>query len=451
MRHPSATPTVFSNRLAERPAGGVTVILFDRLNSSLEDQKSARDQILKLLANARAGDHVALYVLESDIITVLHDFTSDAGRLIARAQSLSGHDLGRVVAIGRDRAGLCADRRRRRGCGYRSVVGRERRRWCRRCICGGARELTTNALESIANHLAGIPGRKNLVWVSGAFPFVIPSDHGPQIMNKEVNRATRAINTRRCRRLSGRHPRLDRRVRESDGRHGDHPPGRRAAARRSSRRWRRRIRIRTRCAQIADATGGRVYLNTNAIGEAIRKAIDDSRVSYVLGYYSSRPDDDNKFRNITVKVNRSGIELRHRKGYLRVRRSPCAMRERGSTRSTRVMLSPIEASRHQPRRRRSRGRGMRAPSSVRIDPESLTWEQKKDVREAAIDVVIAQSVPDGRYFTIKETTVNLTADPERYQQMIEDGLTLSSNFTAVPMPTDCTSSFLTWHRSRSAR
>ncbi len=69
---------------------------------------------------------------------------------------------------------------------------------------------------------------------------------------------------------------------------------------------------------------------------------------------------------------------------------------------------------------------------VRIDPTALSWEQKKDVREAAIDVVIAQSQPDGKYFTIKETTVNLTADPERYKQMVEDGLTLSSNFTAVP-------------------
>ena len=82
----------------------------------------------------------------------------------------------------------------------------------------------------------------------------------------------------------------------------------------------------------------------------------------------------------------------------------------------------------------------------------MSWEQKKDVREAAIDVVIAQSVPDGKHFTIKETTVNLTADPERYQQMVEDGLTISSNFTAIAgCRIDCTSSFPTSRRSRSDR
>jgi hypothetical protein len=58
----------------------------------------------------------------------------------------------------------------------------------------------------------------------------------------------------------------------------------------------------------------------------------------------------------------------------------------------------------------------------------LMWIPNKDARQAAIDVVIAQSTPDGKYFKIKETTVNLTADAERYQAMVEDGLTLSTEF-----------------------
>ena len=181
---------------------------------------------------------------------------------------------------------------------------------------------------------------------------------------------------------------------------------------------------------IAEATGGRVYLNTNAIGEAVRRAIDDSRVSYVLGYRSTRPDNDNRFRNITVKVDRNGVELRHRKGYLAAPVPARNPRVRLDA-LQRVLLSPIEASSVALVAEISQI-GKEGTVVVRIDPAALSWEQKKDVREAAIDVVIAQSVPDGKYFTIKETTVNLTADPERYQQMLEDGLTLSSNFTAVP-------------------
>ena len=182
--------------------------------------------------------------------------------------------------------------------------------------------------------------------------------------------------------------------------------------------------------QIADDTGGRVYLNTNDIGGAVRKAIEDLRVSYVLGYHSPKADDDQKFRTISVRVNRPGVELRYRKGYLPP--APVARNSKARLDAlARVMQSPIEASSLGLTAELSR-MGAEGTVVVRLDPAALTWEQKKDVREAAIDVVIAQSTPDGKYITIKETTVNMTADPERYKQMVEDGLTMSSNFTALP-------------------
>ncbi len=63
---------------------------------------------------------------------------------------------------------------------------------------------------------------------------------------------------------------------------------------------------------------------------------------------------------------------------------------------------------------------------VRIDPESLGWEQKKEIREGAIDIMIATSDSDASYAKVIERTVNLTADPDRYKQMLAEGFTLSS-------------------------
>ena len=140
------------------------------MNSTQEDQKNARDQILKLLANIRSTDRVALYVLESDTITVLHDFTSDAGRLKAvlnRYLGTTSVELARSDETAPDfaRSGVASeDAETEAWLARQTLIVAEmflRRR----------AELTTNALESIANHLAGIPGRKNLIWVSGAFPF----------------------------------------------------------------------------------------------------------------------------------------------------------------------------------------------------------------------------------------------------------------------------------------
>jgi VWFA-related protein len=78
----SAPTNDFSNRVEGRASGAVTVILFDRLNTRFEDQTQARYQVVKFLGQIQRDDHVALYVLESNVVRVLHDFTSDATSLL---------------------------------------------------------------------------------------------------------------------------------------------------------------------------------------------------------------------------------------------------------------------------------------------------------------------------------------------------------------------------------
>src|SRR6185295_5572873 len=49
---------------------------------------------------------------------------------------------------------------------------------------------------------------------------------------------------------------------------------------------------------LATRTGGRAAYNTNDLTGAIRQAIDDARVTYVLGYYSTDEVQDGRFREI---------------------------------------------------------------------------------------------------------------------------------------------------------
>lgn len=63
-------------------------------------------------------------------------------------------------------------------------------------------EETLAAIEAIARHLAGLPGRKNLIWVSGGFPFHIGMDslelgstRDRRMFTPEMERATRAVNS----------------------------------------------------------------------------------------------------------------------------------------------------------------------------------------------------------------------------------------------------------------
>lgn len=66
---------------------------------------------------------------------------------------------------------------------------------------------------------------------------------------------------------------------------------------------------------IALDTGGRAVSGVDDLAGAMKKVVDESRNYYLLGYASSNPRRDGKFRNIKVTVSRPGVEVRARKGY----------------------------------------------------------------------------------------------------------------------------------------
>src|ERR1035441_8940974 len=68
--------------------------------------------------------------------------------------------------------------------------------------------------------------------------------------------------------------------------------------------------------ELADRTGGKAFYNTNDIAGSVRKAIDDTKVSYVMGFYPEEADIDGKYHELRVQVpGRKGLELRARQGY----------------------------------------------------------------------------------------------------------------------------------------
>jgi VWFA-related protein len=69
---------------------------------------------------------------------------------------------------------------------------------------------------------------------------------------------------------------------------------------------------------MAEDTDGLAVVNTNNIAEPMQRIIADTSSYYLLGYQSTNGSLDGKFRRITVRLRRSGVEVRARKGYLAV-------------------------------------------------------------------------------------------------------------------------------------
>lgn len=71
--------------------------------------------------------------------------------------------------------------------------------------------------------------------------------------------------------------------------------------------------------ELASATGGLFFNNTNNLRPAFERVETDLRNYYLLGYTPANTKFDGKFRTIEVKVKRPGVNVSARKGYFAVR------------------------------------------------------------------------------------------------------------------------------------
>ncbi|HJR57944.1 MAG TPA: VWA domain-containing protein [Vicinamibacterales bacterium] len=402
-RGPEPAPNTFSNVLPPGP-GTATVILLDRLNAGFDSQWFARKHIEQYLGEMRPGDRVALYVLDGTV-RVLHDFSTSASSLrraleIYQAR-VSGHydasmepppDMGGIASWLVDPALSSSDFFQQR----RSVD-------------------TFKALEELAQHLAGIGGRKSIVWLSEVFP--LSAGMGRQEVLERMRHATRAL---------------------SHAQASLYPVDARGLVGAMSYRGGRAsfnslgmIRGNIDTMEIvAEETGGRAFANSNALAASIRRAVNDSRHTYVLGYYPSSTPLDGRFRKIAVHVARRGVKVRHRAGYLAAP-SPGQDARSRDTAMRAALQSPLQTT----------GVGLSAgvtragddlTLSIRLDLATLTLERDGVRWRGAADVVIAQVLPSGKGQITAAFPVALSLTDDERNRAGSAPLTIERTITLQP-------------------
>jgi hypothetical protein len=66
---------------------------------------------------------------------------------------------------------------------------------------------------------------------------------------------------------------------------------------------------------LAENTDGRAIVNRNDLAAGMKQITRDSSAYYLIGYNSAQTPSDGKFHEIKVRVKRSGLQVRARKGY----------------------------------------------------------------------------------------------------------------------------------------
>ena len=412
--------TLPQNTFSNQPQKGattpnsVTVVLLDNLNtlygSSPENYEMAPYWFEDLaLANAKAHliqflqklgpqDRVAIYGLRTSL-HILCDFTSDRDRLLA---IVKGYDTTALTNRNAVEPGEVyvpnAD-----GSHFASAINAASLMAAAEANRGRI-GITLAALRAIAGHVANIPGRKNLVWLSSNLPFsytgVAPLLSAAQIAVYPVD--GRGLLTKNLPGgLTG--------IVDGDAyARGDMMPAQSPEP----------MGLDT-MQKLAEDTGGQAFFNTNDLTGAIRKAVEDAEVTYTLGFYIPPEALDGKLHRLKLEVKRPGVEVRYPRAYFATKAAT-----EGDYRSTLsgAILNPIQSS--------AIGLEVRAQKATEnalllvgnVDLRNIQASQEKDFYRGAIDVHFVQQDAAGKVLRQTHHRLYLQLTDAQYSDDLKSGI-----------------------------
>ncbi len=316
-----------------------TILLLDRLNTEAVDQPYANDQAVEFLATLDPRHQVAIYELGTQL-KLVQDYTNDPDRL-TRAVTGTGTSVSSQLAASfgqgatggfeanSNEVGLDPDLvdAQNAGTGIAERGTADLDQQTASYFINNRIRITADVLEAVANHMSRLPGRKNLVWLAGRFPFSFePSSH---FLSNEVSAPTMKQLERTARALTDANvavypisavgllaPEFNGPTAPANAGPGAR---RRIRFQRSVAANQSRLEVEPNSTNtmrhIAEVTGGEAFYLTNGIAAAMQSAVDDTRIVYTLGFYPDDPEQDSELHELRVDVDRDDIDVRHRRGY----------------------------------------------------------------------------------------------------------------------------------------
>jgi hypothetical protein len=193
---------------------------------------------------------------------------------------------------------------------------------------------------------------------------------------------------------------------------------------------------------LSDETGGFAAINSNDFSSAFERIQKENSSYYVLGYYPTNERRDGRLRKIEVRVNRPGIEVRYRKGYVAPRgkaaAAPVIDANEGTPPVLRELMGsplPIPGLRLTAAAAAFRGTGPNATINLvlLVDGRDLAFKEKDGKFEDTLDVaVMALDEQAGKSKGGVHHTVAMPLLPATYQQVLRNGLRITSRFDLPP-------------------
>lgn len=331
---PVLPPNTYTNLPLPTQDEAWTIVLYDTLNTAPSNQQNGRLALVDVLKSLPAGRPVALFVL-GQRLEMRQGFTTETSELIRSAEQLEQRNAG-LLTTTTEREKDVAD------INYLSTAGAG----SGGSPAGNGRMLQTytdsedlrtrsralfsiDAMSAMARAVSGYPGRKNLIWLSGSFPFQVEPEQGlvggdPWRNSVDfVNRVKMASSLLASSRVAV-YP-IDIRGMQNTGIEASLSTAQSSnyvgagsgtygntLIQHSGQLFNEKVPM----AEIAFQTGGRAFVGTNNLAGAMKRAMADDSTYYTIAY--TPPEQKEKrepYHKIELQLDRPGVILSYRRGY----------------------------------------------------------------------------------------------------------------------------------------
>ena len=317
----------------------VNILLLDTLNTEPQDQAYVHREVMDFLTHMQPGTRVAIFILGSQLRFV-QGFTTDNSALVAalndkkNGMKVEKNHAARSRSDEADDTADVAQLQVMQASPIAIAAIRQAQADSRAHNAGDRASMTFEALNYLGHYLAGVPGRKNLIWFASSFPVVIfPTAAQRETMKQntavpgyldKVRTTGDLFTTSRIAvyPINAEGMMTEHVIEANVGGEGPegiagHAGGQGVDSAKSAYSAGAAERAGTMNAmeQLASSTGGKAYFNTNDLNAALRHAISDGANYYTLGYSPNEAKMDGSYRQIEVKLAKGKYKLAYRHGY----------------------------------------------------------------------------------------------------------------------------------------
>ncbi len=313
---PPGPPNTFINLPSSPERGPLNVLLLDLVNTAPDDQIFARKQLRRFVEEKPEGARFAIFVF-SDGLHLVQGFTSDKQQLLSAVDTKqSRRHIPMVFLLGNN-------------------------------FGQGDPKTMQEVFAFIGRYLDGLPGRKNLMWISGNFPLALfASDNEVESYQAKTRQMLDLLAQDQIAvypvdaqgvvvdevyapsgstSAEGGGINADARSASAPGSAGGHSaaggsngvgqssaPG---GSERSGEGFSQTNANYGVAREVAEITGGHAFVSTNDMHDALLEATEDGTSYYTLSYAPSNAEYNGKLRQIHVALEGKGYHLAYRRAY----------------------------------------------------------------------------------------------------------------------------------------